>query len=61
MGYFDGRMVNEMQEEKIQQYKLSIGNRRLGNKDDLMKTSKLILENNYLNGGVIELTGGISF
>jgi hypothetical protein len=41
--------------------KKKFNNIRLGNKDDLVKTIKFILENNYLNGGVIELTGGISF
>jgi short-subunit dehydrogenase len=61
MGYFDSRMLDLMDAEKIKKISLSIGNRRLGNKDDLTKTIQFILANNYVNGGVIELTGGISF
>jgi len=61
MGYFDGRMITSMNPEKITKIALSTGNRRLGNKDDLTKTIQFILNTNYVNGGVIELTGGINF
>ena len=61
MGYFDGRMTNVMEADKIKQFKLSIGNRRLGSASDLVNTIQFILDNNYVNGGAIDLTGGISF
>lgn len=61
MGYFDGRMTNLMEPDKIKQFKLSIGNRKLGSKEDLVNCIKFILDNKYTNGGAIDLTGGISF
>jgi len=61
MGYFDGRMTNIMGEEKIKQFKLSIGNRSLGSSEDLLKSIEYIIQNKYTNGGTIDLTGGISF
>ena len=54
-------MTNVMKEEKIKEFKLSIGNRRLGNAQDLIKCINYVLENPYSNGGIIELTGGISY
>lgn len=61
MGYFDSRMTNLMEPDKIKKFILSVGNRRLGNSSDLTGVIKFILDNNYTNGGTIDLTGGISF
>ena len=61
MGYFDGRMTNLMSEDKIKQFRMSIGNRKLGTSQDLIKAIDFIIENKYTNGGTIDLTGGISF
>ena len=61
MGYFDGRMTNVMSDDKIKQFRLSIGNRKLGSSKDLISAINFIIENNYTNGGIIDLTGGISF
>ena len=61
MGYFDGRMTNLMSDDKIKQFKLSVGNRKLGSSQDLIKAIDFIIENKYTNGGTIDLTGGISF
>lgn len=61
MGYFDGRMTNIMDEDKIKSFKMSIGNRRLGTSEDLIEAINFIIDNKYSNGGTIELTGGISF
>ena len=61
MGYFDGRMTNMMSEEKIKNFKMSIGNRKLGSGKDLLNAIEFMIENKYTNGGIIELTGGISF
>ncbi len=61
LGCFDGRMIDILGAEKIKQLVLSVGNRRLGNAVDLVETIKFVLSNDYTNGGVIDLTGGISF
>jgi short-subunit dehydrogenase len=61
MGYFDGRMTNVMSAEKIKNFKMSVGNRKLGSSEDLIKAIDFIIGNKYTNGGTIELTGGISF
>jgi len=61
MGYFDGRMTNIMSEDKIKSFKMSVGNRKLGTSEDLLKAIDFMIENNYTNGGTIELTGGISY
>ena len=61
MGYFEGRMTNIFAPEKIKEFELSIGNRRLGNQKDLIRCIQFILKNPYTNGGVIDLNGGISF
>tara|TARA_Y200000002_G_C22624111_1_gene639504 strand:+ start:418 stop:1098 length:681 start_codon:yes stop_codon:yes gene_type:complete len=61
MGYFDGRMTNVMGTKKIKDFELSTGNRRLGKEKDLINCIKYILENDYTNGGVVDLSGGISF
>ena len=61
LGCFDGRMFDALGEDQKNKWILSIGNRRLGTADDLVKTIHFVLGNEYTNGGVIELTGGISF
>lgn len=61
MGYFDGRMTNVMGSKKIKDFELSIGNRRLGKESDLINCIQYILDNPYTNGGIIDLSGGISF
>jgi NAD(P)-dependent dehydrogenase (short-subunit alcohol dehydrogenase family) len=60
MGYFDGRMTTELDEKKLKGIKLNAGNRRLGQAKDLINAINYILENNYTNGGVLDLTGGIN-
>tara|TARA_Y100001970_G_C14250975_1_gene871861 strand:- start:843 stop:1523 length:681 start_codon:yes stop_codon:yes gene_type:complete len=61
MGYFDSRMTKNLGTEKSKEFILAIGNRRLGLDSDLIETIKYVLNNQYTNGGVIELTGGISY
>ena len=61
LGAMDGRMIEVLPKEKIKELELSVGNRRLGNSKDVIKTIKYILNNDYTNGGVIDLTSGISF
>ena len=61
LGAMDGRMIEVLPKDKIKELELSVGNRRLGNSKDVIKTIKYILSNDYTNGGVIDLTSGISF
>ena len=61
LGCMDGRMIEVLPQEKIKELVLSVGNRRLGTSTDVTKTIEYILENHYTNGGVIDLTSGISF
>jgi len=60
MGYFDGRMTLELNDQRLKAIKLNAGNRRLGNSKDLINAINYILANDYTNGGVIDLTGGIN-
>lgn len=61
LGAMDGRMIEVLPIDKIKELELSTGNRRLGNSNDVIGAINYILENNYTNGGVIDLTSGISF
>ena len=61
LGYFDSRMTNMFDPDKIKQFKISIGNRRLGTQEDLINCIKFLLINPYTNGGAIDLTGGINY
>ena len=61
LGAFDGKMFYEMGEEKKAQIMQAIGNRRLGSPNDLQNVIRFIVENNYLNGGIIDLDGGLSY
>ena len=60
MGYFDGRMTTQLEDKKLKGIKLNSGNRRLGQPNDLMNAISYIIDNNYTNGGVLDLTGGIN-
>ena len=61
MGYFDGKMLEKMDTEISKKLLQNIGLRRLGNGKDLVDTVEYIINNNYTNGSVIDLTGGINF
>ena len=60
MGYFDGTMLEDFTTEQIASIKRSIGCRRLGSPEDLEAAIYFCIENFYLNGGALELNGGIS-
>ena len=53
-------MTTELDEKKLKGIRLNSGNRRLGQAKDLINAINYILENNYTNGGVLDLTGGIN-
>ena len=60
MGYFEGRMTKDLSDEKVKIIKLSNGKRRLGTANELVNAIDAVEENQYFNGSVIELTGGIN-
>ncbi len=60
MGYFDGRMTNNLPIELQKSILSEAGNRKLGGKKDLTNAIEFIEKNPYTNGGVLDLTGGIN-
>jgi len=61
LGCMEGRMIDVIQDDYKQNLLKNVGSKRLGNSDDVVNTIDFILENNYVSGGVIDLTSGISF
>ncbi len=61
LGYFDGRMLDPFKEEELQRMKRQIAVNRLGTGQDVVAAIDFVLANRYLNGGVIDLQGGLSF
>ena len=53
-------MTTQLEDKKLKGIKLNSGNRRLGQPNDLMNAINYIIDNNYTNGGVLDLTGGIN-
>ena len=60
MGYFDGKMLDNLTSDQIRKIKRGIGSRRLGTPQDLSDAIIFCIENNYLNGGVLDINGGLS-
>ena len=61
MGYFDGKMLRKLDPKLSNDVIYKIANRQLGSSRDLNKTIEYIIQNNYTNGSIIELTGGINY
>ena len=61
LGCFDGRMFDIVEDKKKINLTSAIGNRRLGTSEDLMKAIEFIIDSNYSNGGILDLTAGISY
>lgn len=60
-GFFDTPSTHEALNESIVKHiKKETPLRKLGQSDDLYKTIKYIMENEFLNGEVIDLTGGLT-
>jgi hypothetical protein len=57
----EGRMIDVIQDDYKENLLKNVGSKRLGNSNDVLNTIDFILENNYVSGGVIDLTSGISF
>ena len=61
LGCMEGRMIDVIQGEYKANLLKNIGVKRLGTSDDVVNTIDFILANNYVSGGVIDLSSGISF
>ena len=58
-GYIGTEMVLTMKSEALEKIAAGIPAKRLGQPDEIAKTVEFILENDYLNGRVIEVDGGL--
>ena len=58
-GYIGTEMVLTMKSEALEKIAAGIPAKRLGQPDEIAKTVEFILENDYVNGRVIEVDGGL--
>jgi len=58
-GYIGTEMVLTMKSEALEKITAGIPAQRLGQPDEIAKTVEFILENDYVNGRVIEIDGGL--
>lgn len=61
LGCMEGRMIDVIKDDYKENLLKNVGAKRLGTSDDVVNTIDFILANNYVSGGVIDLTSGISF
>lgn len=61
MGYFDGRLLDNLSSKKKEEILKKISKGRLGNSRDLASLIRCLENNDYTNSGVIELNGGLDF
>lgn len=61
MGYFEGRLLDNLTNEKKLKILKRISTGRLGNAKDLAGTIKTVENLNYNNSGIIEINGGLDF
>lgn len=60
MGFFGGRMVNDLPQKLVDDQLRKVALRRQGSPTELLEAIKFAFANPYLNGGTIELDGGYS-
>ena len=58
-GYIGTEMVLTMKPEALEKIAAGIPAKRLGEPDEIAQTVEFILENDYVNGRVIEVDGGL--
>ena len=58
-GYIETEMVLTMKSEALEKIAAGIPAKRLGQPDEIAQTVEFILENDYVNGRVIEVDGGL--
>jgi NADP-dependent 3-hydroxy acid dehydrogenase YdfG len=61
MGYFEGRLLDNLTNEKKLKILKRISTGRLGNAKDLAGAIKTAENLNYNNSGIIEINGGLDF
>jgi 3-oxoacyl-[acyl-carrier protein] reductase len=61
MGFFEGKMFDNLPAGLIERYLKQVSLRRKGRAAELSNAIWFAIENEYSNGGVIELDGGISY
>lgn len=59
LGYMDGGLLYTLPEEFLEKIKSEIPSRRIGSIDEIYKTIEFIINNEYLNGKTIKITGGL--
>ena len=59
LGYMDGGLTYTLSEEFLQSTISQIPAKRLGTPEEIFKTVDFLIDNNYINGATIKLTGGL--
>lgn len=59
LGYFDGGLTYKVPEKVLDSVKNSIPSKRLGQCSELAALINSIIDNSYINGSIIKLTGGL--
>lgn len=59
LGYFDGGLTYLVPEKILDSVKQSIPSKRLGQCSELASLINSIVDNSYINGSIIKLTGGL--
>lgn len=59
LGYMDGGLTYTLSEEFLQKTISQIPSNRLGTPEEIFKTIDFLIDNSYINGTTIKLTGGL--
>jgi NAD(P)-dependent dehydrogenase (short-subunit alcohol dehydrogenase family) len=59
LGYMDGGLLYTLPEDFLEKIKLEIPSKRIGSIEEIYKTLDFIINNEYINGKTIKLTGGL--
>lgn len=59
LGYMDGGLTYTLSEEFLQNTISQIPSNRLGTPEEIFKTIDFLIDNSYINGTTIKLTGGL--
>lgn len=59
LGYMDGGLTYTLSEEFLQNTISQIPTKRLGTPEEIFKTVDFLIDNSYINGTTIKLTGGL--
>jgi NADP-dependent 3-hydroxy acid dehydrogenase YdfG len=60
MGYFEGGMMSDYDEDQKKKAKQTVSMNRFGNSTDLLNAINFIFDTPYVSSGVIELNGGLN-